>query len=67
MFGALTVLQNIQVPMREHLSLSRATMDELAHLKLAMVGLPPVAAHKLPSELSGGMRKTGGVGASAGA
>ncbi|MEZ5856845.1 MAG: ABC transporter ATP-binding protein [Hyphomicrobiaceae bacterium] len=61
LFGALTVLQNIQVPMREHLFLSQATMDELAHLKLAMVGLPATAANKLPSELSGGMRKRAGL------
>ncbi|MFV0299126.1 MAG: ABC transporter ATP-binding protein [Hyphomicrobiaceae bacterium] len=61
LFGALTVLQNIQVPMREHTSLSAATMDELARLKLAMVGLPPNAANKFPSELSGGMRKRAGL------
>lgn len=57
LFGALTVLQNIQVPMREQLDLPKDTMDELACLKLALVGLPPDAAHKFPSELSGGMRK----------
>jgi phospholipid/cholesterol/gamma-HCH transport system ATP-binding protein len=32
-------------------------MDEIARLKIAMVGLAPDAATKLPSELSGGMRK----------
>jgi phospholipid/cholesterol/gamma-HCH transport system ATP-binding protein len=36
-------------------------MDELAFLKLAMVGLPADAAHKYPSELSGGMRKRAGL------
>ena len=61
LFSALTVLQNIQVPMREHLDLPQAMMDELAFLKLTMVGLPPVAAHKHPSELSGGMRKRAGL------
>ena len=44
LFSSLTVLQNIQVPMREHLELPQAMMDELAVLKLAMVGLPPNAA-----------------------
>ena len=34
------MLQNIQVPMREHLELPQAMMDDLAFLKLAMVGLP---------------------------
>lgn len=61
LFSSLTVLQNIQVPMREQLKLPRAAMDDLAFLKLAMVGLPPDAAHKFPSELSGGMRKRAGL------
>ncbi len=49
LFSSLTVLQNIQVPMREHLNLPQAMMDDLAFLKLTMVGLPPNAAHKFPS------------------
>ena len=61
LFSSLTVLQNIQVPMREHMQLPQAMMDDLAFLKLAMVGLPPDAAHKTPSELSGGMRKRAGL------
>src|SRR5262245_56588060 len=61
LFSSLTVLQNIQVPMREHLELPQAMMDDLAFLKLAMVGLPPNAAYKFPSELSGGMRKRAGL------
>lgn len=61
LFGALTVLQNIQVPMREHLDVPSRLMDELAMLKLALVGLPPEAAQKYPSELSGGMRKRAGL------
>jgi phospholipid/cholesterol/gamma-HCH transport system ATP-binding protein len=61
LFSALTVLQNIQVPMREHLNLPQAMMDDLAFLKLSMVGLPPNAAYKFPSELSGGMRKRAGL------
>lgn len=61
LFGALTVLQNVQVPMREHLDMPAAMMDELALLKIAMVGLPASAAHKFPAELSGGMRKRAGL------
>ncbi len=61
LFSSLSVLQNIQVPMREHLDLPQSIMDDLAFLKLAMVGLRPEAAHKFPSELSGGMRKRAGL------
>jgi phospholipid/cholesterol/gamma-HCH transport system ATP-binding protein len=57
LFSALTVKENIQVPMREYLDLPQILMDELARLKLELVGLPPTAADKFPSELSGGMIK----------
>ena len=57
LFSALTVRQNVQVPMREYLKLSDKLLDELAMLKIEMVGLKPDAADKLPSELSGGMIK----------
>jgi phospholipid/cholesterol/gamma-HCH transport system ATP-binding protein len=57
LFSSLTVLQNIQVPMREYLHLSQGLMDELACLKLEMVGLKPETGSKMPSELSGGMVK----------
>ena len=57
LFSGLTVRQNIQVPMREYLKLSQTLMDELALLKMSMVGLPTEAAENYPSELSGGMIK----------
>ena len=61
LFSALTVKENIQVPMREYLDLPPALMDELALLKLELVGLPPDAADKLPWQLSGGMIKRAGL------
>ncbi len=57
LFSSLTVKQNVQVPMREYLNLSERLMDELALLKIEMVGLKPDAADKFPSDLSGGMIK----------
>ncbi len=57
LFSSLTVRQNIQMPMRENRNVSQRFMDDLAMLKLDLVGLPPDSADKLPAELSGGMVK----------
>lgn len=57
LFSSLTVLQNVMAPMREHLKLSHSLMEALGELKISLVGLPPLSCGKLPSELSGGMRK----------
>jgi len=57
LFSGLTVRENIQLPMIEHLSLPRDAMNDLARLKLRLVGLPDEAAAKYPAELSGGMIK----------
>lgn len=61
LFSSLTVAQNVQVPLKEHLHLPKALMDEIAALKIAMVGLPAEAGAKYPAELSGGMRKRAGL------
>jgi phospholipid/cholesterol/gamma-HCH transport system ATP-binding protein len=57
LFSSLTVLENIEVPMREYLDMPKALRQDLARLKLDLVGLPQSAASKKPSELSGGMIK----------
>jgi phospholipid/cholesterol/gamma-HCH transport system ATP-binding protein len=57
LFSSLTVLQNVMVPMQEHLRLSAAMMKALGNLKISLVGLPAFSSSKYPSELSGGMRK----------
>jgi len=61
LFSSLTVGQNIQVPIKEHLKLPKKLMDDIASLKLGLVGLPNEAGSKYPSELSGGMRKRAGL------
>jgi phospholipid/cholesterol/gamma-HCH transport system ATP-binding protein len=61
LFSSLTVAQNIQVPLKEHTHLRKDVIDELACVKVDIVGLPPNAANKFPSELSGGMRKRAGL------
>lgn len=57
LFSSMTVLENILFPMNEFTSLSPAFRQELALLKLSLVGLPPESAGKYPSELSGGMQR----------
>jgi phospholipid/cholesterol/gamma-HCH transport system ATP-binding protein len=61
LFSSLTVAQNIAVPLREHTSLAPATVDALVAMRLRQAGLPPEAGAKLPSELSGGMRKRAAI------
>ncbi len=61
LFSSLTVAENIQVPLKEHVGLKGALLHEIAALKIRMVGLPPEAGAKYPSELSGGMRKRAGL------
>ena len=57
LFGSLTVLENIGLPMREHTGLHSALIDEIAAAKLAMTGLAADVGAQYPAELSGGMMK----------
>lgn len=61
LFSALTVLQNVAAPLVEHTDLPMAMINELAEMKIAMVGLKPHAHHLKPAELSGGMKKRVGL------
>jgi phospholipid/cholesterol/gamma-HCH transport system ATP-binding protein len=62
LFSSLTVGENVQVPLREHhRELPDSLRYELALLKVKLAGLPADALDKLPSQLSGGMRKRAGL------
>ena len=57
LWSSLTVGQNVAAPLREHRKLPPRLLRDQVCLRLAQAGLPLSAATKLPSELSGGMRK----------
>jgi phospholipid/cholesterol/gamma-HCH transport system ATP-binding protein len=57
LFGALTVLENVALPLREHSALGERVINEIAAWKLAMAGLKPEVGAQYPSQLSGGMLK----------
>ena len=57
LFSALSVGENIAVPLKEQTDLPEHLIRELVALQLGLVGLSPDVALKMPSELSGGMRK----------
>ena len=57
LFSSLTVTENVQLPMVEAARLPEAVLAGLADLKIRLVGLPPDAGPKYPSQLSGGMIK----------
>ena len=62
LFSSLTVGENVQVPLKEHhRELPDSLRYELALLKVKLAGLPAEALDKLPSQLSGGMRKRAGL------
>jgi phospholipid/cholesterol/gamma-HCH transport system ATP-binding protein len=61
LFSSLTVAQNVELPLKEHTELAPSLIEEIASIKISMVGLAPDACTKYPSELSGGMRKRAGL------
>ena len=60
LFGSMTVLENVRLPLDEFTELTEPLKDLVALAKLKMVGLGN-AAHKMPSELSGGMQKRAAI------
>ena len=61
LFSNLTVLENVEAPLREHTQISPKLRTEIASLKLNMAGLTPESFYKKPAQISGGMRKRAAV------
>jgi phospholipid/cholesterol/gamma-HCH transport system ATP-binding protein len=60
LFGSMTVLDNVALPLEEWTSIGAKAIEVIARYKLRLVGLQD-AAHKMPSELSGGMTKRAAI------
>lgn len=61
LFSSLTTIENIAFPLKHYTDLDDTTINELAMLKLKLVGLSEDAGWKYPSELSGGMQKRAAI------
>jgi len=61
LFSGLSALDNVALPLREYTRLSPKSIEDLASLKLQMVGLDAEAVEKFPAALSGGMVTRAGV------
>lgn len=60
LFGSMTLMDNICLVLEEFTDLPREAMELIARMRLKVVGLED-AAYKMPSELSGGMRKRAAI------
>ena len=60
LFGSMTLLENVRLPLEEYTDLPDEAIDRIALMKLQLVGLGP-AAYQLPDEISGGMRKRAAI------
>jgi phospholipid/cholesterol/gamma-HCH transport system ATP-binding protein len=60
LFGSMTLLENVRLPLEEYTALDEDAMDLLARTKLRLVGLDAFCG-RMPSELSGGMQKRAAI------
>lgn len=60
LFNSMTVADNVALPLREHTDLPEETIEIMVKIKLELVGLRE-HSDKMPSELSGGMKKRAGL------
>jgi len=60
LFNSMSVFENVALPLREHTNLEEDTIGIIVKIKLELVGLRQ-HAEKMPSQLSGGMKKRAGL------
>jgi len=60
LFGSMTLLENVRLPLEEYTTLDGAAMDLIARMKLQLVGLDAFCGH-MPAEISGGMQKRAAI------
>jgi phospholipid/cholesterol/gamma-HCH transport system ATP-binding protein len=60
LFGSMTLLENVRLPMEEYTDLPSDAMELIARMKLQLVGLEAFGDY-MPSELSGGMQKRAAI------
>ncbi len=60
LFGSMSLLENVRLPLEEFTELPPEAMDLIALTKLGLVGLAPFADH-VPAEVSGGMQKRAAI------
>jgi phospholipid/cholesterol/gamma-HCH transport system ATP-binding protein len=60
LFGSMTLLENVRLPLEEHTELGDEAIDLIARTKLDLVQLLGFEDY-MPAELSGGMRKRGAI------
>ena len=60
LFGSMTLMENVRLPLEEYTDLEPGEIDLIARMKLSLVGLARFTGH-LPAEISGGMQKRAAI------
>lgn len=60
LFGSMTLIENVRLPLEEYTDLDSAEIELIARMKLELVGLAQFSGH-LPAEVSGGMQKRAAI------
>jgi len=60
LFGSMSLLENVRLPLEEYTDLPGDAVDAIARMKLRLVALQGFE-HHMPSEISGGMKKRAAI------